>query len=331
MASCICLKSGMLSLVSSSLTSEVKWYCENTATDEVSSAMEVLDFYCSAAKGDVVATVTESIAETYATAESRTNAGGSSPSETGPADTPDPTETNGGAGSDGDNGNQDGSESGSSSSSTNGDDDGGGIGKPALIAAVVLGVVVGLILIAALIWFIRRKNLKAKAAAASATNEPSRSSYQPYGGRPELVGSEANESRVNMASSASPRSMDHPYGKPELLGMQVNELPPQQGFRTELQGEGITGGYGMPYGQPPQELASPGGYPVPYGHQQQMYQQQHGQPPHQLQHQLSVASGRTAGTTVEPSPISPPYAQPPYQHGWQSGPVESYEMDTSRR
>lgn len=336
LASCVCLKSGLLSSVSSSLTSNVKWYCDNTATDEVSSAMEVLDFYCSAAKGDVVATVSQSVAQTYPTAESRTNAGNTSPSETGSTGSPGASETGGGSsGGNGGDSNTDGSQSnsnggGSNNSSSNSND--GGM-KPAIIAAVVLGVVVGLIAIAALAWFIRRKNLKAKAAAAAASpsTAPSQPPYQPYGGRPELVGSEANDSRVNIANSASPHSIDHPFGKPELLGAQVNELPPQQGFRTELQGEGIHGGYGMPYGQPPQEMAAAGGYPGPYGHQPQ-HPQPYGQPPpHQLQHQLSVTSARTATGAMEPSPISPQYGHAPYQHGWQSGPVEAYEMDSTRR
>lgn len=67
LASCVCLKSGMSKVMSSSLTSMVKYYCENTAIGDVTSAIEVFQYFCSAVEGEVVATVRESVAQTYQT------------------------------------------------------------------------------------------------------------------------------------------------------------------------------------------------------------------------------------------------------------------------
>jgi hypothetical protein len=60
LASCVCLRDSKSRFVSSVLTSEVKWSCSSTASEDISSAVAVLDYYCSAANGDVVATVEES-------------------------------------------------------------------------------------------------------------------------------------------------------------------------------------------------------------------------------------------------------------------------------
>lgn len=83
LASCVCLKSGIFNGVSSTLTSEVKYYCDITATADVNSALEVLGYYCSAAASKVVATVTESISQAGATASSGAGTGSSIPTETG--------------------------------------------------------------------------------------------------------------------------------------------------------------------------------------------------------------------------------------------------------
>ncbi|TDZ15354.1 hypothetical protein Cob_v011694 [Colletotrichum orbiculare MAFF 240422] len=83
MASCMCLKDGVTNLVTSTLTSDVKYYCSSTASEDVSSALAVLDFYCRAAKNEVVATVAESIAQTYPTARAGTSSGTSGPLQTG--------------------------------------------------------------------------------------------------------------------------------------------------------------------------------------------------------------------------------------------------------
>lgn len=60
-AGCACMKSGMASIATSRISSSVKFRCDSTATDDVSSAIDVWDFYCSAANDEVTASgVTES-------------------------------------------------------------------------------------------------------------------------------------------------------------------------------------------------------------------------------------------------------------------------------
>ncbi|KAF4122240.1 hypothetical protein GMORB2_7833 [Geosmithia morbida] len=83
LASCVCLKSGMRARVSLTLTSEVMMECDNTATDDVNSALGVLDFYCSAAASDVVAQVSVSSSTAQSATKSRTGQTASMPSETG--------------------------------------------------------------------------------------------------------------------------------------------------------------------------------------------------------------------------------------------------------
>ncbi|ORY63901.1 uncharacterized protein BCR38DRAFT_392153 [Pseudomassariella vexata] len=70
LASCACLKDGMPGHVSSVITSEVKYSCDTTASEDVISALSVWDLYCSAAKGLATpAGVTESVEQTSATAK----------------------------------------------------------------------------------------------------------------------------------------------------------------------------------------------------------------------------------------------------------------------
>jgi hypothetical protein len=52
-ASCACLKGGNSALVASALKSGVADYCSSTATEDLTSALSVFDFYCRAAKGSV--------------------------------------------------------------------------------------------------------------------------------------------------------------------------------------------------------------------------------------------------------------------------------------
>jgi hypothetical protein len=55
-----CIKQGVSGLVSTSITSSVKYYCSSTATEDIASALSVFGFYCSAARKEVVVTVAES-------------------------------------------------------------------------------------------------------------------------------------------------------------------------------------------------------------------------------------------------------------------------------
>ncbi|RSL44662.1 hypothetical protein CEP53_011121 [Fusarium sp. AF-6] len=56
LASCLCLKNSVSKAVSSTLSWEIKNRCHKNMLDNLSSANAVLDYYCSAAKGEVTAT-----------------------------------------------------------------------------------------------------------------------------------------------------------------------------------------------------------------------------------------------------------------------------------
>ncbi|OTA61537.1 hypothetical protein K449DRAFT_331034, partial [Hypoxylon sp. EC38] len=61
LASCACIKSGMSGYVSNEISSDVKYSCDSTATEDISSALNVFELYCSAAKAlTTPAGVTES-------------------------------------------------------------------------------------------------------------------------------------------------------------------------------------------------------------------------------------------------------------------------------
>ncbi|OTA80854.1 hypothetical protein M434DRAFT_37767 [Hypoxylon sp. CO27-5] len=80
LASCACIKSGMSGYVSNEISSDVKYSCDSTATEDISSALNVFELYCSAAKAlTTPAGVTESVQQTSAIGHSGT----SGPEETG--------------------------------------------------------------------------------------------------------------------------------------------------------------------------------------------------------------------------------------------------------
>ncbi|KAJ4317651.1 hypothetical protein N0V84_007250 [Fusarium piperis] len=56
LASCLCLKNSVSKAVSSTLSWEMKNRCHKNMLDNLSSANAVLDYYCSAARGEVTAT-----------------------------------------------------------------------------------------------------------------------------------------------------------------------------------------------------------------------------------------------------------------------------------
>ncbi|KAI0973414.1 hypothetical protein F4678DRAFT_426651 [Xylaria arbuscula] len=76
LASCACLRKDMTGSISSLITSDARYYCGTTAADDISSALNVWDIYCSAAKGlTTPAGVTGAATDAASTAqtESRTN------------------------------------------------------------------------------------------------------------------------------------------------------------------------------------------------------------------------------------------------------------------
>ncbi|KAK3945530.1 hypothetical protein QBC46DRAFT_93872 [Diplogelasinospora grovesii] len=84
LASCACIKDGVSTDILSSITSSVKWECASTATDDISSAVAVYNFYCSAAKAQVTAGgVTASVAQTSATPKAGSGVGAGGPQATG--------------------------------------------------------------------------------------------------------------------------------------------------------------------------------------------------------------------------------------------------------
>ncbi|KFY22743.1 hypothetical protein V493_06354 [Pseudogymnoascus sp. VKM F-4281 (FW-2241)] len=152
LASCICLKTGIYNEVYSGLTFRVSTGCTGTAA--IISAVNVLDYYCSAAKNEVVATVTKTASHIYPTASE-----GSRTTPSGAQVTND--------------GNADGSPGGG---------EGGGLSKGGTIAVAVVVSVVGLIAIASTIWFFRRRRSKGQAAAAI------KGGASEHLGQPELAG-----------------------------------------------------------------------------------------------------------------------------------------------
>ncbi|KAI8676194.1 hypothetical protein NCS56_00506600 [Fusarium sp. Ph1] len=126
LASCLCLKDSVSKAVSSTLSWEIKNRCHKNMLDNLSSANAVLDYYCSAAKGEVTAT---GIAVSQ-TESASTRAGSGSMA----------TETN---------------SSEESESKSKGP-------KAGVIAGAVVGAVVGVLIGGGLVFFFMRKRARGK-------------------------------------------------------------------------------------------------------------------------------------------------------------------------
>lgn len=337
----------MFRQVSSALTEEVKWQCDNTATADVQSAFEVFEYYCSAAEDLVVAEVSESISSTINTGSvsARTSAGSSSPAETGGSNSASQTEG----------GNQQGGGGENNAANGDGDESTTEASRVAVIAGAVVGSVLFIVGIAVIAFFIRRRRLRSKNGEPLPAVPPH--GGHEYHGKPELAGPDAvvsrpgtgyvdpdhlkpelptaasyNELPTPTTPSQSPRPM-WPQGA--TAPPPVPELSPAQDPRPELYGAGPTG-HSMAYGQPPQELSSPGtsGQPQPY---------LNGQPVHEFPSPVTpVNHGQQPWQQPPPSPYQQDYQnqyqqyQQPYQHqhqhqvmSWQSGPIQSYEMEAN--
>ncbi|KAM0449146.1 hypothetical protein ACHAO4_007808 [Trichoderma viride] len=212
LASCVCLKSGMSGIISSILTSSVKWNCDNTATADVTSALDVFAYYCSAAAKEVVVSVTDTATETYPHPTNRDTALPSGPTETGSS----------GSGRSSSGGSSP-SQSGKDGSSSGGD--GGGnsssINKTAVIAACVLGGVVLIAGIGLVAFFVRRKrNRQTRGEQLPPTAEGPN-----YQGHPEL------ENTAKMGSNIAVVPELHSTERQELQGnVTPYNLPP--GYNT---------------------------------------------------------------------------------------------------
>ncbi|KAI0378944.1 hypothetical protein F5Y04DRAFT_260694 [Hypomontagnella monticulosa] len=224
LASCACLKSGMPGLVSSIVSSDVKYSCDSTATEDVSSAMQVFDLYCSAAKALATpAGITESVSQTAATEKSES----SGPKETG---------TSGGSGgsktSQGSAGSKESDNAGSSGNAVNATS---GPNTATIIGAVV-GVVGGLAIIGLVAFFLWKRSRKNQAAPHPAVAE--------FSGKPELDGAVAAPSpaaspnpsamkgsadtRVDNVSPVTAHSV--PHNTSELSGYPLAPPSPQEAY-----------------------------------------------------------------------------------------------------
>jgi hypothetical protein len=266
----------------------VKWYCDNTATAQVTSALDVLTAYCAAAADETSYSIEESVSETFVVSASGSKSNG--PEETGSSGGND--NGNGNSDNQSENGNENGNNNGTDTNSDNNDDSGP---PTAAIAGGVVGGVAALALLGGAIWFYRRRQSRKNGEPLG----PSHGNSNPPG-KPELAGGAAaaaaagygNKELSPQYSSASP--------------VYSSELPagPQTSPPTELPSQQ----------QIPRELAAGGGYE----YSQQQHQQQDGWAQYHQQHPQS--------STV--SPMTPPDNQ---GLGWQSGPVQSYELDSNMR
>ncbi|KAL0942032.1 uncharacterized protein CTRU02_204795 [Colletotrichum truncatum] len=320
MASCMCLKDGVTNMVVNTLTSDVKYYCSSTATEDVSSALAVLDFYCKAAKREVVATVAESIAQTYPTARAGTGSGTSAPRPTGT-----------GAGS-GSGGNSGGNEEKQSSSN---------------IAPIVGGVVgvLGALAFAGLVALVVLRRKK-KARAQANSQGPFLTNMGPPGmsGPPELGGTMLSSlphksPSMSVAKVGSPRS--DTVSPASAYGNSAYAPPP---MGSELPGQGMP----PPVPEIPANTngnLQPGGHFMPSELQGQYAQteqagQHYGQ---SLPLPPELQGGQMAPAEAYGQPIHQMLSgpQPVYQAqgnqraelqgmGWHSGPTPGYsELDSS--
>ncbi|KAK1779660.1 hypothetical protein QBC45DRAFT_477509 [Copromyces sp. CBS 386.78] len=235
LASCVCLKDQMLVEVTSSITASVKYNCGSTATDDISSAMAVLDLYCSAANNKLVAngvTASVSQADPSPTAQSGSRVNG------GPQAT-----ASGGSGSGSGSSSGSNSDDGSSGGANDGGSGSGNTGKKssnaAVIAGAVVGVVVGLGITAALLFFFIRKSKQANSANAI-------KDFDAGGDKPELAGNPVVGGAAAAAAAVPPSP---PSRSTSMLkdGTRVSSVSPVSagagGFSpppltAELQGQG---------------------------------------------------------------------------------------------
>ncbi|KAK3948076.1 hypothetical protein QBC32DRAFT_352523 [Pseudoneurospora amorphoporcata] len=234
LASCVCLKDQMLVEVTSSITASVKYSCGSTATDDISSAMAVLDLYCSAANNKLVANgVTASVSQ----------ADPSPTAQSGSRVNPQAT-AGGGSGSGSDSSSGSNSDDGSSGGANDGGSGSGNTGKrssnAAVIAGAVVGVVVGLGITVALLFFFIRKSKQANSANAI-------TDFGAGGDKPELAGNPVVGGAAAAAAAAVPPSP--PSRSTSMLkdGTRVSSVSPVSagagGFSpppltAELQGQG---------------------------------------------------------------------------------------------
>lgn len=300
----------MYKMISSTLTSSVKFNCDVTATADVSSALAVLEDYCSAAAAKTTYSVKESVSQSYAET-------GSGPA-TGPKETGASGGDKGNDGGDGKEDDKDRSSSGDGEKQEGSSKDGKKY-NTAIIAASVLGGIVAIAAIAGAIFFYKRRQKK-KAQAS----EPSPGLYGNGNppGTPELSAPASDPSRSATGSAKggvygfSAPSMTETEGRTphwELPTRTMTPPPGEMDAQQQIPGElpGLAaGGAGAGRGAPGHHGMAGG-----YAAQQSRGEQQ---------------AGGGNGQQQGPSAVSPLTPQGDGM-GWQSGPVPSYELDAGSR
>lgn len=265
LASCVCIKSGMSGRISSTVSSYVKWNCDNTATADVTSALDVFAFYCSAAEKEVVVNVTDTATETYPHPTNRITSFSSSPSETGTGSSGSSGGSGGSdnGGSDSDQGGKDGSSSGG-----NGSNNSSSINKTAVIAACVLGGVVLIAGVAAVAFFVRRKRnkqmrgeqLPPTADGNNLQGPPELENTSKPGPNvavvPELHSTERQELQGNTGTPFSELPPGYVTARPELQG-NVEYKPPLSPDHGRGYQPPQSHYYGQPQGPPTVSPATP--------------------------------------------------------------------------
>ncbi|KAI0466518.1 hypothetical protein F4859DRAFT_526616 [Xylaria cf. heliscus] len=210
LASCACLRSEMTASISSSITSDVRYSC-NSAADDISSALDVWDLYCSAAKGlTTPAGITESISNSQETSSPQTRTNGAQ--ETGKS----------GSGANDNNTNN---------TTTTGENT---MSNTAVIAGAVVGAVVGTALIAVVAFLIYRRSKKAQQAAAlaPAISDNGKPELDSTAVAPPPTGSPSPSMMKNRMENSSPVSAaSGPYAPP------MAELHNQAPRTPELHGQ----------------------------------------------------------------------------------------------
>ncbi|KAI1326560.1 hypothetical protein F5Y16DRAFT_226612 [Xylariaceae sp. FL0255] len=311
LASCVCLNTDMTNYISSIFSSDIKFFCDSTATDALSSAFDVYNLYCSAASGVTkLGDIT-----TSESAPAYTGSGGT------PINTGQTTKgTNTGSGS---SGNSSGSSSGSGSGSGSGSSSNVGI-----IAGAVVGAVLGTVLIAVVAFLLYRRSKKAQQASSS-TYTAVPPAVPPTGpGKPELdntsgalrpTPSPSPSAFKDGTPSVSPvPNQPSPYGQP----------PSQSPFRPQQTAE-----LHNQTAYPPGTYNRPTELQVPQRYNHQAPSQVHNQTAYAQPSELQTPGGYNYHQAYEVpghGQNSPPVQEMPGV-SWQSGPVpQTYEMDGRR-
>ncbi|KAJ8120360.1 hypothetical protein ONZ43_g2915 [Nemania bipapillata] len=246
LASCACLRSEMTSSISSSITSDARYYCSSRAAD-ISSALDVWDIYCSAAKGlTTPAGVTETVSQVTTSPQTRSNGAQQTTSS---------------------------SSSSGNGTSSNGTTTETTMTNTAVIAGAVVGAVVGTALLAVVAFLLYRRSKKAQAAAQAATiPDPVKPELDSTSIAPPPAGSPSPSLMKSRMENSSPISaMSSPYAAPPMS--ELHNQPPRT---PELQGhEAISP-------QTPNEAYSQQVYEAP-GQYQHPVSEAHGQPMSELQ------------------------------------------------